>query len=234
MDVTGLPQLRALIFDKDGTLIDFELTWSGFAERMIAELAPPARQADLARVWGFDRATRSFVPTSPVIAGSNREIAELAAGVLGEADPAVIEARLAQAAADQPASEIVPLAPLLARLGSGGMRLGVMTNDAEAAARAHMDQLGVAGAFAVILGSDSGHGAKPGAGPLLAAARDMSVPPDQTAMVGDSTHDLLAGRAAGMVTIGVTSGLASADVLAPYADLVLPSIAALPEALGLD
>ncbi len=231
--MTGLPELDALIFDKDGTLIDFEQTWSGFADRMIAELAEPDQQPALAEAWGFDRVTRRFDPASPVIAGSNREIAEIAARVLKSDTASEIETRLARAAADQPASEIVPLAPLLTQLGAAGIGLGVMTNDAEEAARAHMTQLGVAEAFAVIFGSDSGHGAKPGAGPLLAAAKAMGVAPARTAMVGDSTHDLLAGRAAGMTTIGVTSGLAPAEVLWPYADIVLPDIGALPGALGI-
>jgi phosphoglycolate phosphatase len=43
-------------------------------------------------------------------------------------------------------------------------------------------------------------------------------------MVGDSTHDLLAGRAAGMRTVGVLTGLAPEAVLAPHADVVFPNI----------
>lgn len=228
-----LTAIEALIFDKDGTLIDFDATWSGFADRVIGMLAAPADQPRLAEVWGFDRQTRSFDPASPVIAGSNREIAQLAASVLPGADAGEIELRLAQAAEEQPAAELVPLAPVLDALRGAGKRLGVMTNDAEAAARAHMRQLGALAAFDVILGSDSGHGAKPDGAPLLAAARMMGAAPARTAMVGDSTHDLIAGRAAGMVTIGVTSGMAPAQVLAPHADLVLGSVADLPQALGL-
>ena len=47
-------------------------------------------------------------------------------------------------------------------------------------------------------------------------------------MVGDSTHDLSAGRAAGMRTVGVLTGVAQAEVLEPFADVILPSIADLP------
>ena len=47
-------------------------------------------------------------------------------------------------------------------------------------------------------------------------------------MVGDSTHDLIAGRAAGMWTVGVLTGIAATDELAPYADAVLPDIGHLP------
>jgi phosphoglycolate phosphatase len=46
-------------------------------------------------------------------------------------------------------------------------------------------------------------------------------------MVGDSLHDLHAARAAGMVGVGVLSGPARAEVLAPVADVVLDDIAAI-------
>jgi phosphoglycolate phosphatase len=52
-------------------------------------------------------------------------------------------------------------------------------------------------------------------------------------MVGDSTHDLIAGRAAGMGTVAVLTGMASTSDLAPFADLVLPDIGHLPAWLGL-
>ena len=53
-------------------------------------------------------------------------------------------------------------------------------------------------------------------------------------MVGDSRHDLIAGRAAGMATLGVLTGVAGAEDLAPLADLVRPDIGHLPQILGLD
>jgi phosphoglycolate phosphatase len=52
-------------------------------------------------------------------------------------------------------------------------------------------------------------------------------------MVGDSTHDLHAGRAAGMVCVAVLTGVADRDELAPHADVVLDTIADLPRWLGL-
>ena len=43
-------------------------------------------------------------------------------------------------------------------------------------------------------------------------------------MVGDSTHDLIAGRSAGMLTVGVLTGLAKHEELTNLADVVLPDI----------
>ena len=47
-------------------------------------------------------------------------------------------------------------------------------------------------------------------------------------MVGDSTHDLMAGRAAGMQTLAVLTGAAGAGELAPFADHVLAHIGDIP------
>ena len=43
-------------------------------------------------------------------------------------------------------------------------------------------------------------------------------------MVGDSTHDLIAGRSAGMLTVGVLTGLAKHEELTNLADVILPDI----------
>ena len=66
----------------------------------------------------------------------------------------------------------------------------------------------------------------------LAFAAHIGVEPCRIAMVGDSLHDLQAGRAAGMTTIGVLTGLAEADALAPMADVILPDIGHIPEWLA--
>ena len=84
-------------------------------------------------------------------------------------------------------------------------------------------------AFDFIAGYDSGHGAKPGPGQLLAACAHLGIAPEETLMVGDSSHDLMAGRAIGAGTIGVLTGLASEEQLAPLADAVLPDIGHLPD-----
>ncbi|KNG94460.1 hypothetical protein ATO11_08475 [Pseudaestuariivita atlantica] len=226
--------MQGIIFDKDGTLLDFHGTWSAFAAATIGTFAgpDPDARAALAAVWEFDLATGRFADTSPAVAGTNRELAELAAGVLPDTTPDLLEGRLAEAVTEAPVVGVLPLRPVLGRLASGGLKLGIMTNDAETAARAHMQALDVGDMFAAVLGSDSGAGAKPSGAPLREAARRMGVTPDRCAMVGDSTHDLRAGRDAGMVTIAVLTGTADAETLAPWADLVLPSVADLPDALG--
>jgi phosphoglycolate phosphatase len=47
-------------------------------------------------------------------------------------------------------------------------------------------------------------------------------------MVGDSRHDLQAGRSAGMRTVAVLTGIATARDLEGLADVILPDIGAIP------
>ncbi len=76
----------------------------------------------------------------------------------------------------------------------------------------------------MVIGFDSGYGAKPEPGPLLAFADHCALDPARVAMVGDSTHDLIAGRAAGMTAMGVLTGPARRHELAPHADHVFENI----------
>ncbi|WP_299349963.1 HAD family hydrolase [uncultured Shimia sp.] len=223
-------RVDGLLFDKDGTLFDFGLTWNSFAKGMIAKFAEG--DAHLAsRIAGeldFDLATGSFLPQSAIIAGTNRDAAEAVGRALPDRDIAELENTLMYAASEAPLSEAVPLAGFLDDLSGRGLRLGVMTNDTEYAARAHLKSVGVEERFDLILGFDSGFGAKPDPGPLLAFSERFTLSPDRVAMVGDSTHDLIAGQRAGMQTIAVLTGMATEAELAPYADVVFPNIGHIP------
>ncbi len=223
--------VSAILFDKDGTLYDFQATWgnwaAGFLERLAA--GDPALGEVLADAVGFEAATRSFAPGSVAIAGTPGDVADallpylpgapLRSDLIARLDAEASEARLAEA---------VPLVPYLSKLSAQGYRLGVVTNDGEAPARAHLRASGVLEAFEFVAGYDSGFGAKPGPGQLQAACLHFDCAPEAAVIVGDSLHDLMAGRAAGMRTAGVLTGLAGAEELRPFADVVLPDIGHLP------
>lgn len=223
--------IQAILFDKDGTLFDFDKTWNHWTLSIIEHFADgdPDLEQRIADVIDFDLTNCAFRPTSPVIAGTNREAAELVASALNNADVDAVEAHLAVSAESAPLAPVVPLEPLLSEFKEQGLALGVVTNDTEASAKVHLSAAGALDAMDFVAGHDSGFGAKPDPEPLLAFASKIGLPPANVAMVGDSTHDLIAGRRAGMVTVGVLTGLASVEVLQEYADVVLPHIGHLRE-----
>lgn len=223
-------RIDGIIFDKDGTLFDFRATWDVWALGVITELAEgdAALAQRIADAAVFDLAAGAFLPHSPIIAGTNREAAEAIGTALPERSIEAIEYFLSARAAIAPLAPAVPLAPYLGALAARGLALGVITNDTEAGALAHLGSAGVLAHFDFVAGFDSGHGAKPDAAPLLAFCHSTGLEPSRVVMVGDSRHDLIAGRAAGMQTIGVLTGTALTADLAPLADAVLPDIGHIP------
>tara|TARA_R110002049_G_scaffold23781_7_gene84810 strand:+ start:12052 stop:12753 length:702 start_codon:yes stop_codon:yes gene_type:complete len=225
-----MTEIRGLLFDKDGTLFDFAATWVAWAEAFLLRASDGDR--DLAvRVGqdiGFDLDTRQFARDSIVIAGTPGEVTTALLPHFPAMDHAALLVMLNEEASAAPQREAVPLMPLLQGFRSRGLALGVATNDAEAPARAHLGSAGVTQMFDFIAGFDSGHGGKPAPGQMLAFAAQVGLPAGAIAMVGDSTHDLHAGRAAGMICVAVLTGLATADELGPFADVVLPDIGHLP------
>lgn len=232
--------LAGILFDKDGTLFDFHATWSVWAQGLLEELAGGdagvARHLGAAIGYRFADAAlgvkAGFLPASPVIAGTPEVIAASLLPHLPGRDTAALVALMNARAALAPQTPAVPLRPLLTTLRTRGLRLGLATNDGEVPARAHLAAAGVTDLFDFVAGYDSGHGAKPEPGQLLAFARAFGFNPAEVVMVGDSTHDLIAGRRAGMRTLAVLTGLAGAAELAPHADAVLPDIGAIPDWLA--
>ncbi|MEM6589096.1 MAG: HAD family hydrolase [Pseudomonadota bacterium] len=223
-------KVDGLIFDKDGTLFDYHATWSVALGDLIGNLAQgdSTLRQRMADEMDFDLVAGRFRPTSPIIACTNREAAEVIARALPHWDVDALEIHLEDYAMNAPLAPAVPLPPLMQRFKGMGLRLAVMTNDSERGARANLRDAGVHDDFDMIVGFDSGHGAKPFPDPLLAIASRIGVAPERCAMVGDSTHDLIAGRAAGMPTVAVLTGVAETDELRPYADAVLPDIGEIP------
>jgi phosphoglycolate phosphatase len=224
--------VRGIVFDKDGTLFDFQTTWAAVTGRMLGVLADgdPALEARLAAAAGYDLVARKLLPGSVIVAATVVESADvlLTAMPRGADRGRVIDImlRLAETA---PQIEAVPLVPFFDGLRARGLVLGVATNDGEAPARVHLERAGVLGHVDFIAGYDSGHGAKPGPGQLHAFCAAAGLAADSVLMVGDSRHDLMAGRAAGMRTVGVLTGLATAEDLAGEATVVLDHIGHLPD-----
>ncbi len=225
---------QAILFDKDGTLFDFQRTWAPWVAVVIDRLAAgdDALAQALAEAWHFDRAALRIGPDSIVISGHVEQVAQAINPLVPQIGAGDLLALLDETGAMADGVEAVPLGAFLDALGARGLRTGVATNDSEGAARSQLARAGVAHRFDFIAGYDSGHGGKPDPGMCLAFAAHVGIAPAQIVMVGDSLHDLDAGRAAGMQCVGVLTGVAGEKDLAPHADAVLPDIGGLLRWLG--
>ena len=233
--LSGTPIL-GILFDKDGTLIDFDATWGPATYEVMRALS----EGDRGRLEAVMRAShyledeRRFLPTSPLIAGSSASYGPAWAEALGRTPGQAFYQEMDDLFRYWGLEHLAPIghpAEIVARLRERGYRLGIATNDAEASARAQSTALALDPFMDFIVGYDSGHGGKPDPGMVLAFADHIGAPPGAVAMIGDSLHDLHAARAAGAVAVAVLTGplrAAARPEVEPHADHVVESIADLP------
>ena len=233
--------IRAILFDKDGTLFDFRKTWLAAYRGAAAELAAVAGlgpwfvDALLSR-HGYDPATDTFVAESPLLWATTRDQAALWSGEPELAAIGDVERRLERHFSDLDAYPPVPvtdLVSLFGRLRTRGLKLGIATMDGTAATEATLVRIAARELIDFLACCDGGHGIKPDPGMVLGFCAAVGVAPRDVAVVGDNLADLAMARAAGAgLAIAVLTGGCPAAALAAAADLVLPSIAELESALA--
>ena len=222
--------ISAILFDKDGTIVDYWLTWLPI-NREVALFAAGGDQAlaaELLRAGGHDPISDRILPGSVLAAGSVDEIAGVFASRLGAGAPdglaQGIEAIFRRGGAQH--SRLVPGArQTLAELRRRGYRLGLATNDSIGGLEASLAAHDILGLFDFKVGCDCGFAAKPDPGMVFAFCAALAVPPAAVAVVGDAPHDLAMGRAAGVgLSIGVLGGTSARRDLECFADRIVASI----------
>ncbi len=224
--------LQAVLFDKDGTLIDFEHTW-GPVNVEIARVAAAGDEAlalKLLRAGGTDPATGKTAADSLFASGNAKEIASHMISQGSRFGAADLTGRL-DALFRQAAGRAVPVTDLPAlfdTLRARNIVVGIASSDSEAAIRDTAQALDISDRVDFICGYDSGHGVKPEPGMAHAFCAATSSQPSRMAVVGDNRHDMVMARAAGAFAVGVLSGTGTPETLADYCDICLASVADLP------
>ncbi len=227
--------MHGILFDKDGTLIDFEATWAPILGGLALELADGDEAVAQAMLvaGGLDPEAGTFRAGSVIAAGTAADVARLWFPALDGQALAAMVARIDRTFHEGGArcSVLLPGVPeTLAALADDRFVMGVATNDATAAAKAALAALGLDRFLTGVFGYDAVARAKPAPDMVLAFAAHVGLPPGDIIVVGDNVHDLAMARAAGAAAaIGVTSGNSAAAHLAPLADVVLDSICDLPD-----
>jgi phosphoglycolate phosphatase len=232
MHARNVLPIRAILFDKDGTIVDFDRTWGPAVQAVLRHLA--GGNAALYRKLSAESGLvdgAHFGPDSPLIEEPTSVFAALWAKLLGRpADPAFfreIDRLLCKATTVHLAVIDDPKAVMSELIGRG-YQLGLITNDAEATARVHVRKLGLDRILVFVAGYDSGFGVKPEPGPVLAFAAAVGVSTTEIVMVGDTALDVVMARKAGARAVGVLTGPNSSDSLkVAKPDAVIASIAQL-------
>ena len=227
--------MRGVLFDKDGTLLDFEASWSAVYRELCLDLADgdaALAQSMLVR-GGLDPASGRFRSGGALAAGNTIDIVRTwFPGLSHAAERAMIERidRVFHLNGIKGSVPVPGLHPTLARLAADGYTMGVATSDGTASAVAALGALGLAGFFPHVFGYDSVKNPKPAPDIVYAFSEAARVKPSQIVVIGDNPHDLEMARSAGAgAALGVLTGNSGREDLAPLADAVLESVCELPD-----
>ena len=232
--------IKGVLFDKDGTLLDFHATWMPAYRRAAEEVSRAAGRPELTErllsIGGYDHDTGRCAPELPLGSGTNVDLARLWAEECGLDDVIALVKQLEGIYARDVAVRAVPVGDLTAlftRLCKRGLHLGIATMDSESLARDTVSVLQIDGFFSFVCGYDSGHGVKPGPGMVTAFCDRLSLQPAEVLVVGDTLHDLHMGRAAGAgFVVGVLTGTGSRALLEPHCDLILENVLTLDSVIA--
>jgi len=114
----------------------------------------------------------------------------------------------------------------------GKYPMAVVSARDDSSTRAFLDQFELTGYFQEIVTAITAEHTKPYPDPILYATEKMGVAPEDCLMIGDTTVDIRAGKAAGTQTVGVLCGFGERDELERRgADLILDSTSELADIL---
>jgi phosphoglycolate phosphatase len=226
--------MRGLLFDKDGTLLDFEASWSRVYRELCLNLADGDSDAAEAMLvaGGFDRETGRFLAGGALAAGNTVDIVRIwYPSLAGSRLKAMVE-QIDKVFYENGVHCSVPVPGLhatLRELHAAGLAMGVATNDGTAATKAALAALDIARFLPHVFGYDSVTNPKPAPDIVHAFAAASGVPLKAIAVIGDNPHDLEMARSAGAgASIGVLTGNGGRADLMPLADVVLESMCDLP------
>ena len=214
------PDIRAVVFDFDGTLFDAS---DAICLALNAALAAHGRAP---------------LPRAEILPRIGRPLVEIFQALNPGAAPATVQAHVdAYRAAFWPVSlshtRMLPgLRVCLDRL-RGHVGLAIATNRTERGARFILDGFGFGGYFGALVALEHVRRVKPDPEAVLKACAQLKITPAQALMVGDTPDDMAAGRAAGAAALGVTTGAHDREtLLAAGARTVVNALAELPALLG--
>lgn len=221
--------IEAILFDKDGTLLDYHATWTriNLEAARIAAGGDPALAERFLSLADADPQTGRAHAGGLLAAGNTVELADVWIANGAPLPRAELIDRIDRIFTDAMRTA-VPIEgghAAIRTLHAQGYRMGVASSDSAAAIGVFLENAGLAPYFDFIAGYDSGHGHKPEPDALLAFCRELGIAPAAAAMVGDNIQDLQLARAGGAGrAVGVLSGTGTAATLAPLADIVIPDI----------
>jgi phosphoglycolate phosphatase len=193
--MTRVQHIQAVLFDLDGTLIDSAPDLGAAADKLRTDRGLPSLPLEMYRPLAGAGA-RGMLKVAFDMDPTHADYEDLREAFFRNYEIAMTERTYA----------FDGVGDLLQALRSKGLKWGVVTNkmarftDPLTAAMSLFET-----ADTIISGDTTAH-AKPHPEPLLEAARRLQLPPTHCLYVGDDERDIVAARAAGMLSVAATYG----------------------------
>ncbi|HRQ24547.1 MAG TPA: HAD family hydrolase [Anaerolineales bacterium] len=234
MDTLRNFKANAIIFDKDGTLIDFDAMWGGWAlilAENLTALCGADMRAVLCEAMGYDLEKRKVLADGKLAATPMHLLYDLtvdvviAKGFAKETAQQLVEEAWVIPEPVELAKPFTDMEGLFHHLHRQGIKLALATTDDRAPTQAMLDAFDVGDYIETMVCSDDGIPAKPAPDMVLTICQRLGVDPAHVMVIGDTTADLKMARAAGAgLVVGVLCGVSSAKDLIPHADILIESV----------
>ncbi|MEP6894896.1 MAG: HAD family hydrolase [Chloroflexota bacterium] len=225
---------QAIIFDKDGTLIDFDAMWGGWAIYLAEQLYKVSGLnacAPLYSALGYDDATTKVLAHGNLAANPMAQLFQLTVEVMQSMGLSKTQAEHVVAQAWYIPDPVMLAKPftntreLFRKLTEQKIQIAIATSDDRAPTQATVEALDIEEFITTMVCADDGIPAKPAPDVVLTICERMKLDPAKVMVVGDTTTDLKMARAAGAgLAVGVLSGVSSAKDLIPHADVLIKSV----------
>ena len=188
-------KIEAVLFDLDGTLIDSAPDLGAAADKMRTDRGLPSLpQAQYRPMAGAG--ARGMLGVAFGIAPGHADFEALKEEFFKNYEACMTERTYA----------FDGVVDLIEQLDRAGIKWGVVTNKSERFALPLTRAMPLFQSAQTIVGGDTTSHAKPHPAPLLEAARQMGIAPENCLYVGDDERDIVAGRAAAMPTVAAAYG----------------------------
>lgn len=201
-----------LIFDLDGTLVDTKADLAAATNHMLQSLDLPTLTSSQVERYIGDGAR---VLVERALRSSQQALVDQGLAIFLEyySDHLLDHSRL-----------YAGIENILKEVRSYGITLSILTNKPEAPSRSILSGLGVESYFTAIIGGDTLSVRKPDPQGVIHLQQLTGIPLAQTLLVGDSRIDVETGRAAEVMTCGVTWGFGTQGLLTTPPEFVVDSV----------
>lgn len=225
----GNHPISAILFDKDGTLLQFVSLWGSWGECFLEQFTRKLEQRGLrfpeqhlssllgtvhdaaGKITDYDRngplamGTMSDLYAILSWQGYSLGLSWAEAVELVDSCRQAADAMLEQS---RPVRPLPGLVPFLDACAAQGIPMAVVTADETAAAESHLRWMGIRQYFTAVIGTDQVERGKPFPDMALLACQRLGVSPAEAAVIGDTNGDMRMAKAAGAaVAIGIVGGM---------------------------